>query len=111
MGTPFSDIYELFLSQITDYELTVMTETTLEKNMQMWLVSAIPNFLNCKKNIQQYDKYLAEFDEELSSTEQFILSKYMVHAYVSTFLIKEENLSQALNSKDYRMYSPANQLK
>ena len=111
MGTPFSDIYNLFLSQIKDYELAEMEETVLDENLQLWLMGAIPFFHSCKKNLDKLDKTLATFDEELSGTEQFILAKYMTYSYVSTFLLREENLSQALNSKDYRMYSPANQLK
>lgn len=111
MGTPFNNIYNLFLSQIKDYELAQLSQTVLEDNLQLWLMSAIPYFLICKKDIEDYDTGLAEFNEELTNSEQFILAKYMVLAYISTFLIREENLSQALNSKDYRMYSPANQLK
>jgi len=111
MGTPFSDIYNLFLSQIKDYELAEMEETVLDENLQLWLMGAIPFFHSCKKNLDKKDKILGVFDEELSDTEQSILAKYMTYSYVSTFLLREENLSQALNSKDYRMYSPANQLK
>lgn len=111
MGTPFSEIYELFLSQIKDYELAEMEETVAIKNMQLWLFGAIPHFHSCKKNLEDYDEFLDKFNETLSINEKYILAKYMIYSYISTFLIREENLSQSLNSKDYRMYSPANQLK
>lgn len=111
MGTPFSDIYHLFLSQIKDYELATMKETSLEDNLQSWLMSSIGYFSSCRKDLRMYDLQLAYFTEELDSTEQYILAKFMVLAYLSTFLMTEQNLKQALNSKDYRMYSPANQLK
>lgn len=111
MGTPFSDIYSLFLSQIKDYELAQMEDTLLEANLELWLMGAIPFFRFCRKNLEMFDQVEKKFEEELSVSEKFILAKYMLYSYVSTFLIREENLSQALNSKDYRMYSPANQLK
>lgn len=111
MGTPFSDIYNLFLSQIKDYELALMEETVLEENLQLWLMGAIPFFHSCKKDLDKIDMVLGIFEEKLNNNEQFILAKYMTYSYVTTFLLREENLSQALNSKDYRMYSPANQLK
>jgi hypothetical protein len=114
MGTPFSNIYNLFLSQIKDYELLDLAEfdkPALEANLQLWLMSSIPYFQNCKKNLESHDRVLASFDDELNQAEQFILAKYMIHIYTGTFLLREENLAQALNSKDYRMYSPANQLK
>lgn len=111
MGTPFSDIYNLFLSQIKDYELAEMEETVLDENLQLWLMGAIPFFHSCKKNLSLFDKALGEFNEDLTGTEQFILAKYMIYSYIKTYLLREENLAQALNSKDYRVYSPANQLK
>lgn len=111
MATPFSNIYKHFLSQITDYELIKMEEAAMEENMQLWLMSAIGYFSSCRKDLRQYDLQLSQFTEELDSTEQEILAKFMVSAYVSTFLITEQNLKQAINSRDYRTYSPANQLK
>lgn len=114
MGTPFSDIYHLFMSQTKDYELAELAEVdeeAFEFNLQKWLMTAIPYFHSCKKNLNLFDRTLGEFNEELTGTEQFILAKYMVYSYIKTYLLREENLAQALNSKDYRMYSPANQLK
>lgn len=114
MGTPFSNIYHLFLSQIKDYELkdlAMKDEAALEANLQLWLLDAITFFHSSKKDLSKLDKLLDEFDEELTSNEQTILAKYMTYSYIKTYLMREENLSQALNSKDYRMYSPANQLK
>lgn len=111
MGTPFNNIYDLFLAQTKNYELYQMSDAVLTENLQLWLLAAIPYFQICKKDLEDYDEELAEFNEKLTNSEQFILAKYMVHSYISTFLIREENLSQALNSKDYRTYSPANQLK
>ncbi|MEK4025510.1 hypothetical protein [Sporosarcina sp. FSL W7-1283] len=111
MGTPFSDIYLLFLSQIKDYELATMEETLLEENLQLWLINSIGYFTLCKKDLRNYDSDLAQFTDVLDSIEKQILAKFMVHSYLNTFLLTEQNLKQALNSKDYRMYSPANQLK
>lgn len=114
MGTPFQNIYNLFLSQIKDYELAQLAITdkeALKENLQLWLMSSLLYFQICKKDLEDYDLTLAEFNEELSIIEQTILAKYMTLSYINTYLIREENLAQALNSKDYRMYSPANQLK
>lgn len=111
MGTPFSEIYDLFLSKIDTYELASLDETTLEENMQLWLMGAIPHFQLCKKNLEDMDIDLSQFNVELNISEKAILSLYMIHEYTFTFLMREENLSQALNSKDYRMYSPQGQMK
>lgn len=110
MGTPFTDIYVKFLAQVKTHELANMPDTSLEENMQLWLTNSLGYFTACRKSLD-YDLQLSSFDDELDNNEQTILAGYMAIEYLNTFLMKEQNLSQALNSKDYRMYSPANQLK
>lgn len=111
MGTSFDSIYTRFLSQISTYELHLMEDEDLEENLKEWLLAAIPHFQNCKKDLGDYDDNNNEFNSKLDNAEISILAEYMVFIYVRTFLMREENLSQALNSKDYRMYSPQGQLK
>jgi len=111
MATPFGDIYTLFLSQVTDYELAVMDETSLDENLQFWLMSAIGFFSNCRQDISEFDLTAKQFIADLTINEKQILSKFMVVVYLDTHLIKEDLMKQTLNSKDYRMYSPANQIK
>lgn len=132
MGTPFSEIYELFLSQIKihdiadvflnlanayesgDQEDIAKAERkmqSIEDNMEYWLLSSIGHFGNCRKDIRNPDVSLGSFNDVLDIEEKNILAKYMVYAYILTHVVTETNLKQSLNSKDYRMYSPAGQLK
>lgn len=112
MATPFQEVYDTFLSQITDYELAVMEETSLDENMEKWMKNAIGYFSNCRHNLLDYDDDVAkQFNDDLTNNELYILSKFMVFVYLDTHLIKEDLMKQSLNSKDYRMYSPANQIK
>lgn len=111
LPTPFSDIFNLFLSQSSDYDLTVMPTDVLEKNMKMWLVAAISRFTMSKKDLMDNDWEIGQFTAELDTNEKYILAKCMVLSYLDIHVITEGNIKQALNSKDYRMYSPANQLK
>ena len=111
MATPYSDVYNLFLSQVTDYDLAVMEETSLEENLQYWLMSAIGYFSNCRQDLTEFDLTLNEFTPDLTMNEKQILAKFMVVVYMDTHLIHDSLLKTALNSKDYRTYSPANQIK
>lgn len=111
MATPFQDVYKMFLSQVTDYELAVMEETSLEENLHLWMQSALGFFPNCRHNLNDVDPINKQFNDDLTINEKQIISKYMVFVYMDTHLIKEELMKQSLNSKDYRMYSPANQIK
>ena len=111
MATPFMDIYPLFLSQITDYNLATLPTELLEENMQLWLLGALGYFSNCSHDLTDFDLELKVFNPDLNHNEKLILSKLMLSSYLDTHLIKEDLLKQNLNSKDYRMYSPANQIK
>ena len=111
MGTPFETIYDQFLASLNDYKLAKMDVVTLEENLFAWLKKAIGYYPNPKKDMYDYNLTFRSFNEELNGLEIDALARYMVMFYLDIHLMKEENLSQALNSKDYRMYSPANQLK
>ena len=57
MGTPFQNIYDLFLSQIKDYELAQLAITdkeALKENLQLWLMSSLLYFQICKKDLEDY---------------------------------------------------------
>lgn len=111
MATPFNDVYTLFLSQITDYELAVMEETSLEENLQLWMMSAIGYFSNCRQNLSQFDLTTQQFETDLTMVEKQILSKFMVVVYLDTHLVHESLLKRELNSKDYRMTSGDNKIR
>lgn len=111
MATPFQDVYKMFLSQITDYELVAIPSVSLDENMQLWMMSAIGFFSNCRHDLFDFNLDTKQFNDDLTMTELQILSKFMVFVYLDTHLIKEDLMKQSLNSKDYRMYSPANQIK
>lgn len=111
MATPFNEIYPQFLSQIKIYELFEMEDESLEENMETWLLGAIGFFSNCKHDLNDFDLTLKMFNVDLNHTEKQILAMYMLVAYLETHIVDESLMKQSLNSKDYRMYSPANQLK
>ena len=110
MATPFSDIYQIFESNITDYSLATMDDEVAEENYQQWLMSSLPHFTNSYSDIDDYDITLAQFNQNLTNTEKQILAKLMLMNYLNTQIFREETLKQSLNSKDYRTYSPARHL-
>ena len=111
MGTPFEKVYTQFLASLNDYKLAKLDVVTLEENLFSWLKKSISYYPNPRKDLTNVDASLKNFNEELNFLEIDALARYMVMFYLDIHLMKEENLSQALNSRDYRMYSPANQLK
>ena len=80
MGTPFSDIYELFSSLITDPELIEMlereeTEETLFTYMRMTIAL---DFKRCKKDLSSIDSNLKQFNETLDEEEKSIIAIGMI---------------------------------
>lgn len=110
MPTPFHEVYELFLSQVSDYSLAEMETLSLEENMYKWMTMAIPSFTMCRQDLTQQDTVNKTFLVELTSIEKSILAVYMLIEYLKTQTITTENLRHVLNSKDYNTYSPANQI-
>lgn len=110
MATPFTDIYDIFFSNIHSYKLALLDDTSLEAELSQWLQNGIVHFTMARTNIYNFDVMLQEFNCDLTYLEKQILGKCMTLEYMNTHLMDEKNLSSALNSRDYRTYSPAKQL-
>jgi len=110
MGTPFSNIYTIFFANIHSYKLALLDQTSLEEELSQWLVNGIAHFTMARTNLYSFNQQAQEFSCTLEYLEQQILGKCMTLEYMNTHLFDEKNLSSALNSRDYRTYSPAKQL-
>lgn len=110
-GTPLTLLYQRVKEELEELEIRGIELDTGNEMMLLEDLKRATQYFNVCRTSLELNENMDSFKEELSEVEIVILAKYMIHSYIHTFLIREENLSQALNSKDYRMYSPANQLK
>lgn len=108
-GTHFEELYKIFKRQLNHYNPQEV-ETT-EEELHSILVKAIDYFKSCRKNIRAWNVEVTAFKEKLDDDEKSILAKLMVYSHINKLFLIEENLKSCLNSKDYRLFSPANQLK
>ena len=111
MATPFREIYNIFLSNITDYSLSKLPEDVMEENMNNWLMNAISSYPNSNSNVEDYDSSLEQFNTKLTHNEKIILGKLMVVEYINPYIVDETLLREKLGSKDYRSFSPAGHLR
>jgi len=111
MATPFTEIYSIFLSGVTDFELDEMYEKDLMMNLESWLLSAVSDFQSSQSDINDYDLTLKQFNIDLHNDEKQILGKLMLLRYLDTQIYRQELLKEKLGSKDYRTYSPNEKLK
>lgn len=110
MGTSYGSIYERFLSSISDYSFSVLTQQESEDIFLTYLKKAVPKFTQCKTDLIRDDN-VGEFQEDLTELEQEILAAFMVVEWINPKVKNADLLEMYLGSKDFRIYSPANMLK
>jgi|LSQX01.3.fsa_nt_gb hypothetical protein len=114
LSTPFSEIYTIFLNDITDQRLVdLLTPEELGDVLEDYLMeSAAVHFKECKKDLNDMDLEAKVFNSNLTHEEKVILSKGMKLKWLqSNFIANESRLVSRLTTKDYRIFSPANHLK
>jgi len=83
MATPFSNIYSKFQSLITDTTHTRYTESELEELFLTYLSkSASLEFRECKKDLDDIDLVLKQFNDDLSGMEEWIIAYGMTLSWI-----------------------------
>lgn len=114
MATKYEEIYSIFLNDIRDRKLvTLLTPDELGDTLEDYLLESVSiRFKKCKKNLEDRDDVLKCFNETLTREEQIILAKGMKLKWLSSnFISNEQQLNARLTTKDYNVFSPANQLR
>lgn len=109
MATPFEEIYDFFLSKVTDYSFASFTNTELEEEFEKYLRSACTKFFSANERLER-DFTFKEFTNDLTDLEKEIIASLMVIEYLNPKIIATENMKQFLASKEYKIYSQANHL-
>lgn len=111
--TKISEIYESFLSKISDYSFLSLTEEELEQDLFGYFKTARTKFHRCKNNLDVIDNELGEkiFTVELKPFEIEVLSHLMLVEYLKPQVLSSEALKQSLSDKDFKIYSQANQIR
>ena len=110
MPTYFSDIYDLFLSKIIDYDFLTLSDKDREILMNVRLKSALAKFKAKDKNIIP-NYTLQEFNRELTDLEQEAISYWLVFEWITPKINNVEMFEHRLNTKEFQGYSEANHLK
>lgn len=107
--TAYTTIYNSFLDKVNDYDLADMTAELAQTSMRGWLNQAVVRFLeSCKKDLTQTEE--GGFTEDLDLIEIDILTEGMVEAWLKPIRNNLDLLRNALSTKDFTTFSPANLL-
>src|SRR5210317_1991103 len=84
MATPYSDIFELFLSSMKDYVIDKLFSQDIQNStnnaelyMKPYLIRAIPRFDRCLKDLEDRNDSTMTFNVTLNTDEKVILSNLM----------------------------------
>ena len=132
--TPFSKIYDNFLSKITDDMYMELTELETFRLLEELLISAIPKFEFPRVRIDNYELSFIEdestykgvesngievpaiiynggyFDNNLNQEEINILSTYMIVEWLGQQLASVENTRMKYSGSDFKFTSQANHM-
>lgn len=107
-STPFSVVYDRFLSKITDDMYMEMTEEETENLLQELLLNAIPWFEFPRVDLEQRDE--SEFLVSLSNEEINILATYMIVEWMGQQLATVELIRMKYSGSDFKFTSQANHM-
>ena len=112
--TPYSDIFNLFLSSIQDYRINKLYNQSVEQMenyLMPFLIKAITNFRKCKTDLEDRDDTNKVFNQTLSTDEKVILSNLMIVEWLTKEVNDILSLRNFLQDTDFKTYSQANNLK
>lgn len=110
MATSYKEIYDSFLSKISDYSFLNLTEEEMEEQLERYLLSSIPRFRNARTDLSK-DESLKRFNNQLTDFEIEILATIMIAQYLRPQIVSSKIHKQAMTDKEFRFYSQANHLK
>lgn len=108
MATPLTEIYDSFLTKVTDYSfLKLNEEGVLEDILYKHLRASIVRFTNCTKDLL-IDEASQSFTVDLDPFEIEVLATLMTLSYTTGKVLNVKNTEQILSDKEYKIYSTAN---
>ena len=114
--TPFSLVYDSFLSKITDDMYLQLTVEDTHRMLQELLISAIEKFEFPRINLWDYQKLEENgeeyfcFNNELTREEINILAVYMIVQWLSQQLASVQNTRMKYSGTDFKFTSQANHM-
>ena len=106
--TPFSNIYDSFLSKITDDMYMELTQEDTYKLLEELLKSAIHKFEFPRFDITNYED--DHFNVSLTNEEINIISTYMIVEWLGQQLASVENVRMKYSGSDFKFTSQANHM-
>jgi len=109
MGTSYDLIFQKFMHEIDDFDLTSLNEEQMLTENKLTLSKAVTLFKKCKQLLTRDDED-EEFTNDLTEEEMWILADYMRKVWLDEKINNGELLKLRLTDKDFKTFSPADLL-
>lgn len=111
MATPYSDVINVFLNKITDYDLPSFSDTLRDSLVIGYMKSACVKFKHiCKIDLSDRDESEKIFNQDLDDEIIEIIAENMLIEWLKPKVLNTDNFKNVLNTKDFSLFSPANLL-
>ena len=97
------------MHEINDFDLTSLTEVQMKVENKLTLSKAVTLFKKCKQVLTR-DDTTETFTNTLTEEEMWILADYMRKVWLDEKINNGELLKLRLTDKDFKTFSPADQL-
>jgi len=110
MSVPYSNIYDLFLDEISDSTFLQFDEEDRDLMLKKLLLKSLSRFKACKTDLSDRDEVLLKFNSNPTDDEQLILSTIMRYHWLNQKLYNIELIKQKMTTKDFKLTSQAEHL-
>lgn len=108
--TPYSDIDDMFLADITDDTFLLLDESDRELMLNGWRKKAVTRFKVCPKDLSDRDDTLKQFNIDLTEEEQVIIATIMRRYWLNDKVYSLQLLKQKFSTKDWKLTSQSEHL-
>lgn len=111
MGTKYEEIFDRYRARVRNYDFLDYDAITRLEYQKDLLALAVSDFEDiCKQDLNDREDDILSFAVTLTNREKDILALGMVLHFVEPYVYNTDALQNALNTKDFSLYSPANLL-
>lgn len=110
MATSYMEVYNRFLSKVTDYCIFDLSDEETCDYCKSLLISALADLSNIKADLTNRDDELLQFNETLNNTEIEYIAYQMVCEWTNPQIQNSTLTRQYIGASEERFFSPANLL-
>ena len=110
MPVPYSNIYDMFLSDIKDHTLLDFEVEDREKILDDLRIKAETQFKQCKNDLSDKDNIEKQYNFDLTIEEQLIIATIMRKFWMNDKIYNLSLLKQGMSTKDWKQTSQAEHL-